>query len=350
MGGLPDNAALGGISEATQYWENEPVIPQFRNDGKFFSAYAADAQEGATGTLKSSVFRIGGSGWITYKLGGAKNIEDVYMQVLSEDGSKAVTLPNFIWSDVAGQTVRGCTLVAYKANLIDYGFAEGDRVYILITDNGVSDYGLFFLDSVFTYYTEEPSEDYALASRYMIFNGGFERGNLTGWKISGDVGVVSSDSTYWNNPDKIYDKEGDFLFTWWSWDEKANEGAGAEVNRERNVGTLTSGTFALKSDAIVSFRFGGGGEKQQQIYIEFVDADTGNAVAKFYNTNASEGKLIAYQYRFALEEEIECYIRVVDNATEGWGCFALDDVRVNLASAPEGHLAATNQLLSGSME
>ena len=122
------------------------------------------------------------------------------------------------------------------------------------------------------------------------------------------------------------------------------------MNRERNVGTLTSGTFALKSDAIVSFRFGGGGEKQQQIYIEFVDADTGNAVAKFYNTNASEGKLIAYQYRFALEEEIECYIRVVDNATEGWGCFALDDVRVNLASAPEGHLAATNQLLSGSME
>ena len=77
LDGMMDNekndAALGGISEETGYWKNDPsgVDPLFYNDGKFFSAYAAGAAEGATGTLRSSNFIVGGSGWITYKLGGA---------------------------------------------------------------------------------------------------------------------------------------------------------------------------------------------------------------------------------------------------------------------------------------
>ena len=92
MDGEKNDAALGGISEATGYWENDPsgVDPLFYNDGKFFSAYAytPGETERATGTLRSSNFIVGGSGWITYKLGGAKNIEQVYLEVVSADGAK----------------------------------------------------------------------------------------------------------------------------------------------------------------------------------------------------------------------------------------------------------------------
>ena len=257
-----------------------------------------------------------------------------------------MTLPNFAWSDVAGQEVRGCTLVAYKVDLLDYGFELGDRVYIHVTDKGTGDYGLFFLDSVNTYYTEEPTEDYELVSRYRFYNGGFETGNLTGWTLEGDIGIVSADNTYWNNEDNVYGKEGNFLFTWWSWDAGANEGAGAEVNREGNTGTLQSSTFLLKKGAVVSFRFGGGGGNEN-IYLEFVKKD-GTPLAKFYNTQAAGGKLIAYTYTFAeLDADTECYVRVTDNATSGWGCFTLDDVQVNLASAPTGFAAAVNQLANG---
>ena len=43
------NEALGGISEETGYWPNDPsgTDPLFYNDGKFFSAYAPGASEGA---------------------------------------------------------------------------------------------------------------------------------------------------------------------------------------------------------------------------------------------------------------------------------------------------------------
>lgn len=347
LNGAENDDALGGISTEGTYWAQK--IP-FNNDGKFFSGLAVNAEEAAVGTLTSPVFTVGGSGWITYKLGGARDIERVYMQIVSSDGSKTVTLPNFDWSDAADSvTVRGCTLVSYKAKLIEYGFAPGEKVYIRITDNGTRDYGLFFLDSVITYYPDgsEPDDTFRLVSKYRILNGGLETGNLTGWTMEGDIGVVSADKTYWNNAGNTYEQDGTYLFTWWSWNSQANEGQGAEVKREENTGTLKSSIFTLKADAIVSFLFGGG-VGNTEIYLEFVNADTNEVIAVFRNDQGrakEEGRLVRYCYQFnELSEDTECYLRVTDNATSSWGCFTLDGVEVNRTSIPEGFHPAVNQI------
>ena len=44
-----------------------------------------------------------------------------------------------------------------------------------------------------------------------------------------------------------------------------------------------------------------------------------------------------YQYT---GEETECFFRVVDNSTSNYGCFVVDDFRVNLDAAPENFIAA----------
>ena len=344
-----NDAALGGISEATGYWENETVPPVFNNDGKFFSAYAEGAAESATGTLRSANFVIGGSGWITYKLGGARNIEQVYLEIVSADDAKRVTLPNFDWSDVAGSTVRGCTLVAYKANLLDYGFARGDKVYLRVTDNGNStgDYGLFFLDSVVTYYPigSEPDDSFNLVSKYRLFNGGFETGSLMGWELTGEIGVVTDDDNYWNDPNNVYGKNGRYLFSWYT--------NGDRVSREDATGTLQSRVFTLKKNAIVSFLLGGG---QTGVSLEFVrpaaDGAGEQVLARFTNQLFDQlldnnGRLMSYYYQFDLQEDTQCFVRVIDQAAtdEGaWRCFALDGVETNLAKAPEGYNLAVNQL------
>lgn len=345
LDGAENDAALGGISEETGYWENDPsgVDPLFYNDGKFFSAYAAGAAEGATGTLRSSNFIVGGSGWITYKLGGAKNIEQVYLEVVSADGAKRVTLPNFDWSDNAGSLVRGCTLVSYRANLLEYGFSFGEEVYLLLTDNGANDYGLFFLDSVVTYYPvgSEPDDSFNLVSKYRLFNGGFETGSLTGWKLTGDIGVVTDDDNYWNDPNNVYNKNGRYLFSWYT--------NGDGVSREDATGTLQSRVFTLKKNAIVSFLLGGG---QTGVSLEFVrpaaDGAGEEVLARFTNQLFdNNGRLMSYYYQFDLEEDTQCFVRVIDQAAadEGaWRCFALDGVETDLAAEPEGYNLAVNQL------
>lgn len=346
MDGEKNDAALGGISEATGYWENDPsgVDPLFYNDGKFFSAYAytPGETERATGTLRSSNFIVGGSGWITYKLGGAKNIEQVYLEVVSADGAKRVTLPNFDWSDNAGSLVRGCTLVSYRADLIEYGFTRGEEVYLLLTDNGANDYGLFFLDSVVTYYPvgSEPDDSFNLVSKYRLFNGGFETGSLMGWELTGDIGVVTDDDNYWNDPNNVYNKNGRYLFSWYT--------NGDGLSRENATGTLQSRVFTLKQDAIVSFLLGGG---QTGVSLEFVrpaaDGAGEEVLARFTNQLFNDGRLISYYYQFDLEEDTQCFVRVIDQAAadEGaWRCFALDGVETNLAAKPDGYNFAVNQL------
>ena len=342
------NSDLGAVSDGSYYWvgDAESAIGfTFNKDGEwFFNAYATD-RESALGTLTSSAFTIGNSGWMTFKLGAAKNVNSVYIEVFdASTGEILARFGNTAWADRTDGVKSGCTMIAYKADLSAF---LGRTVKVRVVDNASSDYGLFFVDSFNSWYDAEPGNEFVTAvpqtllanSIYEVANGGFETGDLSGWHLSGNMGVVSNDSTYWNDANRTYDKEGNYLFTWWSWNPETN----AEVNREGETGTLTSSVFVLKAGAIVNFKFGGG-SGNQNIYIEFVNADTGETMAKFYNTNANDGKLIGYTYQFTGTEDTNCYIRVVDNATSGWGCLTVDGFEVNAATKADGYLDATNQI------
>ena len=47
----------------------------------------------------------------------------------------------------------------------------------------------------------------------------------------------------------------------------------------------------------------------------------------------------AYYYQYN-GVEVECFFRVVDNSVSNYGCFVVDDFRVNLESAPEEYIPA----------
>ncbi|MBO6262843.1 MAG: FIVAR domain-containing protein, partial [Clostridia bacterium] len=332
------NASVGAVSGATHYWINDPESADgfaFGMDGKYmFSAYATDV-EAAKGVLTSSEFTIGGSGYITYKLGGAKNANGVWMDVVdSSNGNILARFYNNEWQDRTDGVKSGCTLVPYVCDLSAF---IDKTVYLRIVDNAVNDYGLFFLDSVNTYYAEMPIDGFKTAvpvenraaSIYEIYNGGFETGNLDGWnREGGELGHVTSADRFFSG--NTYNKDGTYLFS-------GIEDFEGKNGKEGEQGTLSSAPFVVGGTGYITFKLGGG--INDACYIDIVDFSTGALIARYHNDKPAteganpEGVMVLYKaYLGAQNIGKTAIIRICDYAWHAWGCLSADSFATYYAS------------------
>ena len=286
---------------------------------------AANGREGNTGVLTSSAFELGGAGYVTYMLGGGNAF--CYVQVI--DSTTGEVLARY-----RQQAREDAILKKYVADLSAH---VGKTVRIQLVDNATADWGCVSFDNVVTYYDEKP-EGYidAVDVKYEIVNGSFESG-MDGWKqniteagAQNTLGWVQSEEIaaewYTQNGDR---KDGINLFTFAKPDG---------TNCENTKGTLDSTVFTLKKDAFVSFRFGGAGTRD--VYVQLCKAN-GEVIATFYNEAPGKAntEMYAYFYQYT-GDTADCFFRVVDNSVSNYGCFVVDDFRVNLDAAPADFIAA----------
>lgn len=329
---------IGNVSGDRYYWVGDGENPagyDFQMDGeKMFSAYAPGAEERAVGTLTSSTFKVGASGFITFKVGAMKDGNYVYIDVVDANTKEILArYYNGLWTNrTEGETgaLCGCTMIAYKADLSAF---RGKDVFLRISDNADSGYGLFFVDSFVTHYDEEPEGfnnatpvDYAVSGTiYDLFNGGFEMGNVQGWWSIGEIGLVTNANGYWG--DNIpYQKDGKYLFT-------GVESNGADTMREGNRGTLTSSVFEIGGSGSISFKLGGGGN--EQCYVQVIDAVTNEVLARYRQQAMQDAVLIQYVADLSAHIGKTARIQVVDYASGGWGCVSFDSVKTYYATTAE---------------
>ena len=319
---------IGSASSNGEYWKGP-----FGMDGSMmFSAYEPVDLEKNVGTLTSSTFVVGGSGFVTFKVGAMRDENYVYVDVVDANTKEILArYYNGLWEGT------DCTLVAYKADLSAF---MGREVFFRISDNADSGYGLFFADSFETYYDSEPEGfnpatpvSYAVSGTiYDVFNGSFELGNVQGWWNSGEIGVVTNANGYWgeNIP---YEKVGDFLFT-------GVESFGADTMREGNKGSLTSSAFEIAGTGWISFKLGGG--ENALCYVQIIDAVTGEVLARYHQQAQQDAKLIQYVADLSAYIGRTARIQVIDQAENGWGCVSFDHVVTYYpegAALPEGIVA-----------
>ena len=324
---------IGVVTNASGYWGDN--IPYEKVGDYLFTgveSFGADTmREGNRGTLTSSAFEIGGTGWISFKLGGGGN-ELCYVQVID-----AVT--GEILTRYHQQAQRDAILIQYTADLSAY---IGRTVRIQVVDQAENGWGCVSFDNVVTYYPVGTALPEGIVANniyyvnYSITNGSFENG-LEGWTQNiweagahNTLGWVESsehDAGWYTKNDGR--KDGNNLFTFCRPDG---------TNCENTKGELVSSTFTLKQNSFVSFRFGGAGTRE--VRVELVKAD-GSVIAVFYNEAPGKAntEMYAYFYQYT-GETAECFFRVVDDSVSNYGCFVVDDFRVNLESAPEGFIAA----------
>ena len=330
---------IGLVTNASGWWAEN--LPYNKKGTYLFSGIVnegAGVVESNKGTLTSSAFTVGGSGYISYMLGGGGNPLECYISIIdAETGEELARFANRLFNDKGVGIINNgsnlANMVWYKADLSEF---MGRSLKIRIVDNSINNWGLITADSFVTYYKElagvpekanlavdikpEPLPDTVLGegSIYQVLNGDFESGDLTGWTLDtalGEIGYVSAQDVFWKNADKSYNKDGRFLFT------------GIEDvmgSMEAAKGTLTSSAFTVGGCGFITFKLGGG--YNQDCYIEIVDADTDQVVAKYHNDNSdtNEGYMFSFKADLSAFMGREVYIRVVDDAENAWGCLAVD--------------------------
>ena len=323
---------IGAVTSDNNYWLNDPESAEgfsFNKDGdNLFSSYAAGT-EAAVGHLQSSKFVVGGAGWITFKIGASKNVSLLNVQVVdATTGDILKTFGNTCWSDRTNGTKSGCTLIPYKANISDL---LGREVYIRVVDNAKWDYGCLFFDSLNTYYTSTPGDEFNLAEDfgfggniYQVFNGDFERGNLDGWVKDGNIGDISySDSDWFGSFKK--ENAGESFFS-----------AYAFPDLERHMGYLQSSTFTVGGNGWITFMLGGAGNPEYT-NIHVVDADTEEVLKAFGRNEFSDGDLCTLvKHKVDLSEYTgrTVYLRFNDYTPNAYGLFFIDKIHTNYTEVP----------------
>lgn len=321
--GLSDAAEMNGV-------------PMEKEGSLFFCGTAAD-NPAMKGTLTSDVFTLGGNGFITFKMGGGKNTEKVYVEFF-EDGNDTAL------AKVANTDCDGIFITDHLiTKVVDLSEYIGKNIYIKVTDNDDGfDYAYVNLDAFrvcasdkeveaaredykrqLEAYGEKPFEEDETSTA--IKNGGFETGDLTGWKVLEgtaftNLAVVPTSQRYWGDR-SVYGEGGFYL-------DGSNNGAIAESL----TGAIRSTKFTLGGDGYISFLIGAGNQK---CYVAVCDGNTDEELIKVENTYFSDPALALTLLRVYVDASEYIgrvlYLKVADqNDGGGFAFMNADDFRVSM--------------------
>ncbi len=334
-----DAFSNAGVNRESVWW-NENIT--YSRDGDYHYGHYNPS---GVGVMRSTTFTLGGSGYISFKLGGCSNNYETYLRVMLRDDSGDYEVARFTnykyWNFQFPYVENGMRLLNMNQYYADLSSYLGKTLYIEVVDNNDStdELGCITLDSIITYWEEKPvwydmvsyaassniNVDLEIDSIYQVKNGTFEAGDLSYWTYEWEdgttpIGVVSSDSSWWNEG-LPYNKKGQYLFT--------------GCNHENGKGYILSSEFEIGGSGFISFLLSGGADPRL-CYISIIDATNGNELARYYNElfsdngigliNRGSNLMNMIQYKADLSAYIgkTVKIKVVDNADKDWGLICVD--------------------------
>lgn len=170
-GSIKENQA---ISNANDFWVEK--IPFNKGGEYFFNGWDAQYQEADLYAIRSTTFQLGGTGKISFKMGGRAAALKVY----SESGVLIAQFNNTAFQDINFPNVNnGCrlgTMTTFVADLSDY---IGEAMYIELCDTASSDWGVAFFDDINVYY----EDDIDINTKFDIVSQDYPSGTVTSTEI-----------------------------------------------------------------------------------------------------------------------------------------------------------------------
>ena len=324
-----------GVNEESTWW-NENIT--YNKDGKYHYGHYNPT---AVGVLRSSVFKLGGKGFISFKLGGCANQNLTYIRFMAVKESEPVEVARVSNVQYRNEQFPYIPMKMHLLNMIQYyvDLSEfiGENLYLEIVDDNTSgdELGCMTFDSFETYYEDTPywenKEYYKIdiastyesepVNEYQPVNGTFETGDLTGWTLDGAFGVISDKSYWWDDSRLTFNKRGTYFFS--------------GENHESGTGTLTSSAFTVGGVGYMTFRMSGGRDPLS-CYVSIIDASTSEELLRFTNFMFNDldiglighgsnlMNMILYKADLTSLMGREVKIQVVDHAISNWGLVCVD--------------------------
>lgn len=314
---------------------------EMEKSGEYYFAGTKGGNPPMRGTLTSDVFKLGGNGFITFKMGAGKNTEKVYVDFFQEGNDTPI-------AHVVNEDCDGMYITEHLiTKVVDLSAYIGKNIYIVATDNDDgNEFSYLNLDAFHVCTSDE--EVAAAQAEYAkqienygpkpftedetsndIVNGGFETGDLTGWLILDGTaisraGIVPTSQRYWD--DRAVYGEGEYYF------DGSNNGA----TQENLTGSIRSTKFTLGGDGYISFMIGAGNGGS---YVALCDAATDEELIVTYNDYFSDPALALTLLRVYVDASDHLgkvvYLKVVDDNDGSNGGFAfinVDDFRVSMTA------------------
>ena len=310
--------------------------------GKYYFAGCEGGNPAMRGTLTSDVFKLGGNGFITFKMGAGKNTEKIYVEFINADNDEV--LAKVVNEDCDGLFITDHLIT----KIVDLSQHIGKKIYIRVTDNDDgSDFAYVNLDAFKVCQTDAEVDaakaEYALQietygekpfvedeTSNFIQNPGFESGDLSGWVTLEGTAltracIVPTSQYYWT--DRMVYGEGEYYL------DGNNNGTIAE----NLLGAIRSSKFTLGGDGFISFMIGCGNAGS---YVALCDGNTGEELIVVKNDYFSDPALALTLLRVYMDASEHIgkvvYMKVVDGNDGSNGGFAfinVDDFRVSLTTA-----------------
>lgn len=308
---------------------------------------AGEESEKGTAEFDSSLFLVGGTGYISFMMAG-NCTEELQLQLIkyNESGEDEVieTFNNWYYGKYAGSGfIFRSYLYKVDSSLL------GSQCYFKVLDNKTSDFGFIMLDEIVTYYEETPNLDDFYQAGYInapegdfeldfsdtskdpfptdlssvssqLYNGDFEKG-YAGWYMSTEdkqaYSINDSKVDIWNNP---VNGNKHYLYGF------ANEAATAEFH---------SSLFKVDGTGLITFKMAGNNTPDLQfVLMKYNPNGEDEVVHIFLNSSYfwdhEESGFIFRQYYYQLDiESLQgsyCYFVVKDYKTNNFGFIMLDDI------------------------
>ncbi len=307
-------------------WTNDRVVNGTYFDGKYSynrdgnynlgiygGSISKDSGQERMGHLRSSDFVLGGTGWVSFKLGGGKKSQFAYLSVRkTSDNTEVARFGNrhFGNKTLSGTDNAEAYMFQYYYDLSSY---LGQSLYFMISDTASHDWCVLSADSFFTYYAEVPSTTGDTLAENIV-------PTLANSENAATNEILGSNDFTSDNLTNYWTMDG----TGWGFDDGDKAVKSNKVNGDGGYGILRSAAFTISGNPCVQFDWGGGLKHDKQIFVSVKEVGTNIEVKRFVvrsdKSNKEDNDYSKHIFDLSdLSAEKTYYLEFADNRESSWG-------------------------------